>query len=212
MCWHSRFWLSYCCKFALIGVFICGTVADENSGSADQAAPDPTSTKVNSHGQSLVESLIEQLGSPSFSTRRQAVTSLWQLGSLAEERVKQAQRSTDKQVAELARQVGILIKVSGQVADITSAREVAQLFLDAKNESLVELATRGYWPLARAFLEEHGAYTSKIQETFFQQGESRQLIQLLVHLAEMQGSVDLAWQVVSRVVPDGQAASRAAKL
>jgi hypothetical protein len=193
-------------------VFICGTVADENSGSADQVTPAPASADFSPDGQSLVESLIGQLGSPSFSTRRQAVASLWQLGSVAEERVKQAQQSTDKQVAELARQVGILIKVSGQVADITSAREVAQLFLDAKDESLVELATRGYWPLAQAFLEEHGAYTSKIQETFYQQGESRQLIQSLVHLAEEQGSVDLAWSVVSRLMPDELAAWTAAKL
>lgn len=212
MRWQSMCWLKACCRFALTCVCLCDARADEHSGAAIQIAPSPTEAMDKTASVAAVESLIEQFSSPSFAARRQAVSELWQLGSVAEEPIKQAQLSDDKQVAELARQVGILIKVSGQVPDITTAREVAKLFLDASDENLLELASRGYWHLAHAFLDEHHGYAVRAQESFFQQANSRQLIQKLVQLAIAQGDVKLAWPVVSHLMPDELAAWTAAKL
>ena len=157
-----------------------------------------------------LEQLIQQLGAESYAVRRQAFAELWRLGSMAEELVQAACQSPDKQIAESARRLRLLIKVGAQCDDVQSARELAEYFLVPRDDNLIELAKRGQWRLAAAFLQEHAAYTIRAQESFYQQASSRYVIQALVDEALAQGQVDRAWPLVAQLVPADLAAWTAA--
>ncbi len=148
-----------------------------------------------------IEALVQQLGSPSYSMRREAYQKLLKLGPSAQAAVDQAAESPDKQIAESAGRLKTLIRVMTKCQDPQLALEVADLFLTADEENLGKLTERGLWDLAGLFLDEHESIAVKCQTVFFQDFGTWDLIQQIVENASQQGDVKLAWPIVSRLAP-----------
>jgi Tfp pilus assembly protein PilF len=148
-----------------------------------------------------LHALIERLGAQSYADRRQAFTELWQLGIQAEPWLNEAISSSDKQIAESAKRLLMLNKIRTHCDDIQLAGELVELFLNPSDESLVQLASGGHWELAELFLDEHPAFAIRAKESFYQQGISRGLIQVLVEQSLAQAQVARVWPLVARLVP-----------
>ncbi|MFO0942462.1 MAG: hypothetical protein U0930_17125 [Pirellulales bacterium] len=148
-----------------------------------------------------VKQLVDQLGATSYAQRREAYNKLLLLGTAATEQIERAANSSDRQIAESARRLKILLKVLSHCQDKQVAMEVSDLFLSPSEENLGELTERGLWQLADLFLTEHEALVTRSQESFYQDLSTWYLIQQIIDDAQRQGDVKLAWPIVARLAP-----------
>ena len=182
--------------------------ADEQPVGKLQTSPQQTvnpketsSLETASLDSAAIEALVQQLGAPSYSMRREAYQKLLKLGPSAQSAVDHAAESPDKQISESAGRLKTLIRVMTKCQDPQLALEVADLFLTANEENLGKLTERGLWDLAGLFLDEHESIAVKCQTVFFQDFGTCELIQQIVEHASAQGDVKLAWPIVSRLAP-----------
>lgn len=151
--------------------------------------------------QETTKRLIRQLDAPSYSLRRQAFTDLWRMGAAATPWIEEAALQDNKQVAESARRLKLLIKLRDYCDDIQTAESLIELLSVPLGENLAKLAMNGHWRLMSIFLDEHPAFAIRAQESFYQQGDTIALIQALMDLALERQQVESAWPVILRLVP-----------
>lgn len=181
---------------ALSPAFVTGKSLDEQS-----ALNAVAEEKEVIHSDADLQRLVQQLGSDSFSERRQAFSQLWRMGSSVVQRLEEAARLENREVAESARRLKILAKIRDHCDDFQSALSLMELIATPHESNLLRLAQQGRWEMIPFYLDEHPAIAIRAQESFLQQDSSLVLIHHLVDLAQKQKRVPDAWPVISRLVP-----------
>jgi hypothetical protein len=167
---------------------------------ADEREVRENSAQTESTAESI-SSLVERLGSESHAQRRAAFSQILRVGQSAQSEIDLAVDSSDRQIAESAKQLQVLLRVVAKCGDPQIALDVADIFLEADEQNLSKLAERGLWQLAELFLDEHSSLEVRCQKEFYQDMLVWYLIQKLIDHAEQQGNAELAWPVVSRLAP-----------
>ncbi len=148
-----------------------------------------------------IASWIANLGSDSFQLRRESFVQLWRAGKPTLEAIQAAMVSTDKQQAETASTLEMLIRLNVAVDDPKEAAELLSDLSSSPESALVKLCERGYWNVAVQLLD----INAELLETLRSSEQAYSRMNLLVDEALEQEQVELAWPVVRKIIPYQQA-------
>lgn len=173
--------------------------AQANSGQANSGQADSSQAVAPSPEQ--VARWVANLGADSFQLRRDSFVQLWRAGKPALQAIQAAMTSTDKQQAETASTLEVLIRLNVTADDPS---EVADLLgeLSASPESaLVKMCEKGYWKLAVQLLD----LNKDLLATLRSSDRAYARMNVLVDEALEQDDLSLAWPVIRKILPYQQA-------
>jgi hypothetical protein len=144
---------------------------------------------------------VASLGSDSFQLRRESFVELWRAGKPALQAIQSAMTSADKQQAETASTLEILIRLNVTMDDPSEAADLLGELNASPESALVKLCEKGYWNVAEQLLE----MNAELLETLRSSEQAYLRMNLLVDVALEQDDVTLAWPVIRRIIPFQQA-------
>jgi hypothetical protein len=167
--------------------------------SADGQSNSGQSTIVPSSEQ--IAAWVANLGSDSFQLRRESFVQLWRAGKPALKAIQAAMASVDKQQAETASTLEILIRLNVTMDDPSEAADLLSELSSSPEAALVKLCERGYWNVAVQLLD----MNAELFETLRSSEQAYSRMNLLVDEALEQEDVTLAWPVIRKIIPYQQA-------
>ena len=144
---------------------------------------------------------VANLGSDTFQLRRESFVQLWRAGKPALQAIQAAMSSTDKQQAETASTLEVLIRLNVTIDDPTEAADLLGELSTSPESALVKLCEKGYWNVAVQLLDMNAELLESLRSS--EQAYSR--LNLLVDEALEQDDVNLAWPVIRKIIPYQQA-------
>ncbi len=148
-----------------------------------------------------IEKWISDLSSTSFKLRRESFVQLWRSGEPALKAVQAAMLSSDKQQAETAATLEVLIRLNVTFDDPVEAANLLSELSSTPELALVKLCKRGYWNVGEQLLQLNG----ELLNSFRSSASAYSRLNALVDEALDQDKLDLAWPVVRQVLPYQQA-------
>ncbi len=144
---------------------------------------------------------VANLGSDSFRLRRESFVQLWRTGKPALQAIQVAMRSSDKQQAETAGTLEILIRLNVTEDDPVEAADLLGDLSSSPESALVKLCEKGYWNVAIQLLD----MNADLLDTLRSSEQAYFRMNLLVDEALEQDDVTLAWPVIQKILPYQQA-------
>lgn len=144
---------------------------------------------------------VAELGSDSFQLRRESFVELWRTGKPALQAIQSAMTSTNKQQAETASTLEILIRLNVTMEDPGEAADLLTDLTSSPESALVKLCEKGFWNVAVQLLEMNAELLDTLRSS--EQAYSR--MNLLVDEALDQEDLTFAWPVIQKIIPYQQA-------
>jgi hypothetical protein len=177
-------------QISFVGLlFLIAPLKAENP-QAGSSAREPAVT------QETLELQIQRLASSEFSVRREAFMELWRAGTSALPLVSQAKSTTERQVAEVAKVLEILIELEISPGERDESARLLDLLSDPTPLSIVQLCEMRHWRVCEHLIKEDSVLAQKFQEPY-----GRYLLGRLVDSALRQGDPSLAWPLVRDLSP-----------
>ncbi len=126
---------------------------------------------------------------------------LWRAGKPTLPAIQSAMGSTNKQQAETASTLEILIRLNVTVDDPNEAADLLSELSSSPEAALVKLCEKGYWNVAVQLLD----MNEELLETLRSSEQAYARMNLLVDEALEQDDVTLAWPVIRKMIPYQQA-------
>ncbi len=136
---------------------------------------------------------VANLASQSFQTRRESFVELWRTGRPALQAVQAAMLSSDRQQAEAAATLEVLIRLNVVADNPDETADLLSELTNAPELALVKLCQRGYWNVAEQLLQ----MNSDLLNSFRSSASAYARINALIDEAHEQDQVNLAWPVVA---------------
>ncbi len=144
---------------------------------------------------------VANLGSDSFQLRRESFVQLWRTGKPALQAIQLAMTSADKQQAETASTLEVLIRLNVTADDPNEAANLLSELSSSPDSALLKLCERGYWNVAVQLLD----MNAELLETLRSSEQAYSRMNLLVDVALEQEDTNLAWPVIRKIIPYQQA-------
>jgi tetratricopeptide (TPR) repeat protein len=167
---------------------------------SSETQPDSEQSRTSPSSEQLA-TWVANLGSDSFQLRRESFVQLWRAGKPALQAIQAAMLSTDKQQAETAGTLEILIRLNVSMDDPSEAADLLSELSSSPESALVKLCERGYWKVAVQLLD----MNAELLETLRSSEQAYSRMNLLVDEALEQEDVEFAWPVIRKIIPYQQA-------
>ncbi|MDX1925071.1 MAG: hypothetical protein SFV81_01055 [Pirellulaceae bacterium] len=181
----------------LSGLLAVDTNAAQQSSDTQPESGQPT--LVPSSDQ--IASWVANLASDSFQLRRESFVKLWRTGKPAMQAIQSAMTSANKQQAETASTLEILIRLNVAIDDPSEAADLLSELTSSPESALVKLCEKGYWNVAVQLLDTN----AELLETLRSSEQAYLRMNVLVDVALEQNDVTLAWPIIRKIIPYQQA-------
>lgn len=182
-------------------VSTCGAQSVKDAPSGADIKPNATAINEAAISSEQIAQWINDLSSSSFKLRRESFVQLWRSGKPALQAVQAAMLSADKQQAETAATLEVLIRLNVTLGDPAEAANLLSELSSAPELALVKLCKRGYWNVAEQLL----VLNTELLSSFRSSPTAYSRMNALVDEALEQDKLELAWPVVRQVLPYQQA-------
>jgi tetratricopeptide (TPR) repeat protein len=145
-------------------------------------------------GRELIARWVGDLSGDDYQLRRSAFMNLWAAGAAAEPVLDDLSRSRDRQLAETAAMLGLLIKLESTPQTRGEFAELIALGRFSTQRVLMYLCRQGHWGLAAELVASAG------RSVLDAEGNSYLALAQIVDAACAQGDAMLAWPIVSACV------------
>ncbi len=153
------------------------------------------------------EELVAKLASRNFEVRRGAFLKLWELGTQARPAWQAALSSDNRQLAELAGNLELLLELQIEPGASGAAAALVELLNDLTPQKIVDICRLEYWDLAAQLIENSAQLKDALSDNY-----GRFDLNRIVEEAYEQGNPELAWPIVRTTSTPEQATWIAAKL
>ncbi|MEZ6135944.1 MAG: hypothetical protein R3C53_13660 [Pirellulaceae bacterium] len=159
-----------------------------------------------------LQSVVVDLGSSSFVTRRTAFLKIWNMGAsalpvLAAAQPTQVAENENRQLMENLATLQLLLKLGIKPGSSNDSRKLVELLNDLHPQKIVEICKLGHWELATQLVKDNRALHAALSDDY-----GRYSMNLIVEAAYQQGDLQQAWPIIVAVTPAGQTAWMANKL
>ena len=210
---YAKHWLTVYVLVAFVHVSVYSRAISDEKTPDQQTVKD--NVQVNDNDgiakQSLtseeISLLLAGLEAESYQTRRESFVQLWQAGRDVLPAVQSAMKSQNKQRADSAATLDILIRLNVTADKPEEAADFIGQLTNSPELALVSLCQRGYWNVAAELLETNDTLRASLKSSPYAYAR----LNSLVDEALDQNDPLLAWAVIRQVLPIHQALWIAAK-